>query len=231
MHLLIRTVLSLALILSGTLSASAAALVPFFRADDLDFVGTFVLALTTRNSADGLQVGNAIFSADPDGTAGAIGGANNIESWGNYFYTGSANPTDDDNLSQVMNAIEWSQENVNPINHVIIDGLTAGRQYRLQLLFQEECCAGRYTDITLDGTQIFDEFHYPTPNSPPGLAIVQDFTATGSSALVEFPYASTAGDHNATVSAVTVEALPVPEAGVLSLLGLGGFALIRRRRA
>lgn len=230
MHLPIRMALSLAVILSSPLSASAAALVEFLRADDLDFVGNFVLAVTTRNSADGLQVGNAIFSADPDGTAGVVGGARNIESWGNYFYTGSANPTDDDNLSQVMNAIEWSQENVDPLNHVAIDGLIAGRQYRLQLLFQEECCANRYTDITLDGVEIVDEFHYPAPNSPPGFAIVHDFTATGSSALVEFPYASTPGDHNATVSAVTVEDL-IPEPGALSLLGLGAFALIRRRRA
>src|SRR4030095_14644439 len=128
-------------------------------ADDLDFVGNFVFAVTSRSDADGLQVGNATFRTDPDGITGAIGGAQTVEPWGNYFYTGSANPTNDANLSQVMNSIEGSQENMHPPNHVVISGLTAGSQYRLQLLFQEGCCDNRYTDITLDGVQIVDEFH------------------------------------------------------------------------
>ena len=113
-----------------------------------------------------------------------------------------------------------------PSWQVTIDGLTPGNTYRLQLLFQEGCCNSRYADITLDGVQLQDEMLYPSTGAP-GQAVVEEFTATGTSALVEFPYASTPGDHNATLSAFTVEAL-VAEPASFALLGLGALPLRRR---
>jgi hypothetical protein len=227
MHNPIRAALSLAAILSGPLTASAV-VVPFTRADDLDFQGTFVLALTTRSDAQGLQIGDAIFSVDPNGADGVISGPKEVEPWGNVAYSGSASATDDANLSTVMNSIEWSQENADPLLQVTINGLTAGSEYKLQLLFQEGCCNGqRFTDITLDGNLIADEFAYG-PQNVPGQAVVQKFIASGTSALVQFPYATTSGDHNATINALTVELIPEPSA--VALLSVGTLALLRRRR-
>ena len=102
---------------------------------------------------------------------------------------------------------------------VDLANLIPGRQYKLQLLFGEQCCPTRTFDISVEGNLISDDFNItnaqgPTPMSIAGAAVVYSFTAGDSTLNILLAGAGVAPlagvDRNATLSGVTLEEIVTP---------------------
>lgn len=213
-----------------TIAQVPAAIVSFSKADDLDFSGNFVYAVTTRDDADGLTIGDAVFTSDPNGLTGAISGHRDIQNWGGpYTFSGSVNPADDINLGVALDAIEWSAAFASEDMLITLENLTPGAEYKLQLLFAEGGgTTDRYVDVVVDGVLVEDEFNSGNALVDPRLAVVHTFFASDSTVFINFPTASTPGDHTETINALTLELVPEPTSA--ALLGLAGIVLAARRR-
>jgi hypothetical protein len=121
----------------------------------LDFEGNFAYAVNVGGPAENsfgepLTIGDAVFE---DGTnAGLLNPgitmtvANEILNWTTPSYGDSP---EDDNLEVVMQSIRW---NVPPGVNVDMD-VEEGQFYKLQLLFQEDCC-NRGFDIFVEGEEV-----------------------------------------------------------------------------
>ena len=176
---------------------------------DLSGVFPFSFNVGTPGAAPG-PVGNAAFTADS--TAGVvISAANEIGNWHAPNYGSTAN---DDNLEFVMQSIRWSPAPA-PLT-VDVAGLTAGKAYKLQLLFAEQCCAGRAFDIEVEGVLRVDEFnpsiaHGGAGNNTRGAVVTVGFVAGDDTLNIvlngQSVYTPAFIDHNPILGAVTVEEL------------------------
>ena len=87
---------------------------------------------------------------------------------------------DNDALEAVMNSIRWSAHPT-PVEMVFY-GLSQGGQYKLQLLFHEQCCT-RGFDVLVDGVEIVGEF---SPQREHG-----GIAAAGTGAVITYDYHAT----------------------------------------
>ena len=201
--------------------------------DGLDLQGAFAHAINVGGPAS--TVGDVEFT---DGTiAGMEGGsspgaaitvANEIGAWHAPTYGDS--PADD-GLEVVTTSIRW---NTPPGLSIDLD-VEAGAEYKVQLLFAENCC-DRGFDITIEDELLVDNFNLPTTqggiaNTEQGALFTYSLTAGDDQLNIALGGSNPlAPDNNATLSGLTVERVPEPSSLSLLILGLCAIASRRRRR-
>jgi len=214
------------------------------QAEGLDLDGTFLYAFNVGTNGAAGKVRDADFTDDAQPGITWVAD-NEIGSWDQVNFGDTQN---DDNLETVYHSIRWTDAaNGDPVTlDVSLDGLTPGGQYKLQLLFGEQCCANRGFDVLVEGEVVVDEFNTAPaqvrPNHPyAGGAIVHTLTAPDATLdiVLDGPSASF-GDHNAILSGLTLETLtggstvpfrmttitrtPTPPAGASIVLNFLGAA-------
>ena len=130
----------------------------------------------------GQRIGDCAFTDDANTAGVAVTAENIIPDWGEVALGDSA---DDDALETVLRSIRWSSS-PNPV--IVTMAVEQNVEYRLQLLFHEQCCS-RGFDISANGVQIVDEYSPQrdqggtSGGGRPGAFVNYDFTA--SSATLE----------------------------------------------
>ena len=119
--------------------------------EGLDLTGDFIYAVNVRGDG-GLIVGDATFSADNvDGVI--IDAQNEIAMWGDAHDFGSS--VGDDNLETIMRSVRYGT--FPNIVTITLMKLEVGTEYKLQLLFSEQCCA-RGFDVSVDNEPLVLDF-------------------------------------------------------------------------
>ena len=175
--------------------------------EGLDFTGDFVYAIDIKGPG-GVTIDDAVFTSD--GTSGfTVSAQYSNAAWKDRPNFGFS--FNDAALELLMHSIRYS---VSPTPMTVTMEVVEGNEYRLQLLFYEQCCY-RGFDVLVDGVRIVDEFSPqieqggPTGSSRPGAAIYHEFVATGSTTTVTLDGISAAfGDTNPILNAVTLERIP-----------------------
>jgi hypothetical protein len=202
--------------------------------EGLDLQGSFAYAVNVGGPA--VAVGSVMFTdgsiagmAGGSSTGAAITVANEIPDWHAAAYGDS--PADD-GLEAVAASIRW---NVPPGLNVDLE-VTAGQEYKLQLLFAENCC-DRGFDIFVDGELSVDNFTVPgtqggIANTSAGAVFSQTFVASGDLLNIRLGGANPlVGDGNPILNGLTLEVVPEPSSLVLFALGLLGLRPRRRKTA
>jgi len=214
---------------------------------------TAVIAVDVFGNFD-RSVNGVLFQAD--GPAGGVGivtnggvtstvsSTNQIDNWAAPPAFTGGTPGSAANLAAIMQDIRWSAA-PNPVT-VDISGLTPGRTYELQMLFNE----GRNTndrrwDIGIEGQLVVDDFSSEGVgvwNPSNSIAYTGEFTMAAGDTVLNVVMQQHIGgqnpmgpDNNPILQAVIVhDAIVIPEPSTLMLAGLGlcalaGYALRRRR--
>lgn len=121
--------------------------------EGLDLQGNFTYAVNVGPTAPGGPVGDAVFTAD--NAPGVTVIAENSIAAGGWGTADFGETEGDRNLSFVMNSIRWA-----PAPSVVTVRLAVetGADYKLQLLFREDCCAGRGFNVVLGGELAVPDF-------------------------------------------------------------------------
>ena len=153
------------------------------------------------------------------------------------FFTGDGGATGSAELDSVLNSHGWNADGAT----VVVDGLTDGNDYQIQLLMGDTrgCCNER-TQTASDGTNVSEEF------SRAGGSVVGSFTAVGDSLSLDITGATDPGLSGYILYDVTNGSLakainftndglaptvvvPEPSSVVLGLMALAGLFSRRRR--
>jgi|GEM_PF-5908495 len=154
------------------------------------------------------------------------------------FFTGSGATTGSADLDTVLNSHGWNSEGAT----VLIEGLTPGNDYQIQLLMGDtrECCLDR-TQTASDGTSVSEAF------SRAGGSVVGSFTATGGSLSLDIAgeadpglsgfvlFNQTSGELASAVNfasdgAAPTVTIPEPASVSLAIFALLGALGLRRKR-
>lgn len=177
--------------------------------EGLDLDGTFLYAFSvlTNTPATG-KVRDAVFTSENVPGVTIRNATSQIAAW----YRPDFGETENDNaLERIVGNIRHGGGGAN----ITLTNLVAGRNYKLQLLFGEQCCS-RGMDIYVDGKLIADEFapfeYMGEINNPLQAAVVTyEFTAAKSSVIIQTLGATvtTEGytDRNPIINALTLEDL------------------------
>ena len=201
----------------GLTRAVAATTVGAFTGGDpgegLDLSGNFLYAINIGTGGAAGKAGDADFT--DDAVSGVtVTAVNEIVNWHAPEYGDSAA---DDVVEKVMQSIRWSPAPETP--KVKLDKLVVGANYKLQLLFAEQCCAGRGFAIEVDGNRIVDELRPAdvqggAGNTSQGVVVTHEFLATATSItiVIDGPGATNPDitDHNAIISGLTLEQTSAP---------------------
>ncbi|MBM3846926.1 MAG: hypothetical protein FJ405_11665, partial [Verrucomicrobia bacterium] len=191
--------------------------VGFFTGGDLDegldLDGTFLYAVNigTPAAPDPNVARDAAFTSDSETPGVQVVAGNQIPNWHAPAY----GDTDADNVIEyVMQSIRWSAAgSVIPSVTLTLD-VETGSTYQLQLMFAEQCCAGRAFDILLDGALVVNEynpsiFQGGAGNRTRAAVVTHRFVARNSQVTVTlFGEGITTpefNDHNAIFNAFTLE--------------------------
>lgn len=176
---------------------------------DLNGVIRKALYFGSRELAGTWRVQNAVFQRW--NTAGAISSATRFEDiWVHPQFPGPVTHADG-NLAQALRSIQYD-----PAMQISVPGLTPGRHYKLQLLFAEECCAGRGFDIHVNSSLAADDFGVmahqgglPTATPQRGAVFVHGFLASGPILTIRLDHTTVTdpllNDPNAILNALTLE--------------------------
>lgn len=179
--------------------------------EGLDMEGNFLYAINIGTSGGGEAVGDANFTAD--NIAGVtVEASDQIPTWGALDFGETAN---DNNLENVLLSIRHMYTSGMPHKPMIITlhGHEAGAEYKLQLLFRQQCCA-RAFDIFVNGTLILDDFNPSIEqggveaNPCAGVAVSHEFAAQSVSLVISLDgtdVTPTYPDHNPILSGLTLE--------------------------
>ncbi len=242
MRILFPTVL--AILSACATTATAQTLISTFAGGDpgegLELQGNFPTGYAVYAGADAdiatFQVQDAVFQNSAN--AGGIDiFAPNLTAFGNPNYGGTTN---DLNLSSITDFVRFGgQGSPSGATGVLITApVTVGTQYRLQLLFNEACCANRGFDVFADNSVVTMNFNpsvvqggVNNTNSLPGALITYTFTATEPTLDVELRVSNPPfGDNNAIIDAVSLQVVPEPGTAILAAMSGAGLLALRRRR-
>eukprot|EP01052_Picozoa_sp_SAG31_P046068 SAG31_NODE_8662_length_1411_cov_0.836890_2_plen_211_part_00 len=171
--------------------------------EGLDFSGQFIYAVDVGGRG-GVTIGDAVFTADSETQDVTIMADNKIANWalateGPLDWGDSR---DDDALETIMQSVRWS---ASPSTIVIIVPLNVGHgpgvgiEYRLQLLFHEECC-DRGFNVLVNGQMVMEGYSPQrdqgglSGGGRPGAYINYDFVATTPQLMIQLSGGSTAED-------------------------------------
>src|SRR5436309_3221520 len=123
--------------------------------EGLDLDGNFVYALSLgADTSQSVKVRDATFLGivDAEVPGATVVAGHTILNW--YTIDYGVTP-DDDNLELATSSIRWSDANnaANPQVIVTLENLEVGAQYKLQLMFGEQCC-NRGFDVVLNSSLI-----------------------------------------------------------------------------
>lgn len=191
---------------------------------DISTNGTFVLG-QNYGVASGAPTGDG-------GTAGdfTIGDVTftqttlNSDAAGTYgaqFNTGIYTGAGSSDFHAIMDSNMWGATGAAAT--VIVAGLTANTQYEIQVFMGDDRNPGRTATIANgDGSGTV------TGVNGNATSYIGTFTTGAAETTVEFQATNTPNDSTINLSALQVRTVPEPSS--TALLGLGGFALIMRRR-
>jgi len=154
--------------------------------DDTDILnnGVFVVANDLGGSPNALVINGVVFGTDQGGLNGP---------WSNGVGDFSVDPFSAD-LDALLTDLKYSTT-LGPVSFSI-GGLTAGSDYRLQLLFSNDLnTTGDRVDVTIDGvTWVLDDWQ------PGAVNLIANFTASSSTVTVTFaPGAGSTGESGRAV--------------------------------
>lgn len=199
--------------------------------EGLDFKGSFLYAFSIlpNTTATG-RVGDAVFTSENVAGVAVRNATAQIANW----YRPDFGATDNDNaLEKIVGNIRHSGGGAN----ITLSNLVAGRQYKLQLLFGEVCCA-RGMDVYVDGKLIADEFApfelMGEVNNPAQAAhVTYQFTATKDNVIIQTLGSTvtteTYTDRNPIINAVSLEdiaGLPAAPPMIRSINRQNGFSVV-----
>jgi hypothetical protein len=181
----------------------------------LDLEGNFVYALSIGAEPDfAAKVRDANFLGliDAEVPGATVVAGNRILNW--YVINYGDSP-DDDNLEAATSSIRWSAAGATPPEVTLtLENLEVGTQYKVQMMFGEQCC-NRGFDILFDDVLVVKDFN--PGNVQEGIAngtqealITHTYTPTKSTLVIRFDGNESStdySDHNAILNAVTVEKL------------------------
>lgn len=178
--------------------------------DGLDLDGDFNYAVNVQGPG-GFTIRDAEFTADNAPGITRNAGNSQIPNWAAPNFGATA---DDNNLEIVMQSIRHHGQPAGGFIGFDLAGLTAGQEYKVQMLFTETCCANRNFDVLVDGVIVANDFNPATvqggnTNLPTNGAVVTETFFAGSSSTNLFLEGRNqpAGDRNPIISGFTLEAL------------------------
>lgn len=182
--------------------------------EGLDFQGFFTYAVNVGPSGAAGKVGDATFTGD-DGL-GVTVTADNAIGTGGWGATAYGESTNDLNLSLAMDSIRWA---LAPTVVTVRLAVETGIEYKLQLLFREDCCSTRGFNVVVNGNTEVPNFmpgveqsaggDFQELKSMVGAVVTHQFTATNDvlEIILDGPAADSEeiGDRNAILNAFTLE--------------------------
>ena len=181
--------------------------------DGLDLEGNFLYAVNVgtagvqTKSSGPYNVGDVVFANDAANSGVSNTQTSVINNWANPDLGASS---DDGNLEFAMQSIRHGGSVPAQIS---LDGLTPGRDYKLQMTFTESCC-NRGFDVYVEGSLVVDNFSPQvtqggTTSTPTnGAVVTATFTASDTVANIVLDGAGAPfPDKNPILSALTLEDL------------------------
>ncbi len=175
--------------------------------EGLDLQGNFRYAFNVSSAGAAGKAGDADFTAD-NAPGITVIAPNNIPNWDSPEF---GDTTNDNVLEKVEQSIRYGST-----IKVILDNLTPGSTYRLQLLFYEQCCDNRGFNIYADGELVAANFSPPTVqggknNTAAGAVVSADIDTQRSKMAIILTINGrtddTLTDPNAILDGVTLETL------------------------
>lgn len=180
--------------------------------EGLDLQGNFTYAVNVGTTGPAGKVGDATFTSDNSAGVQVIA-QNEIAKWHAADFGSSPN---DDHLEFVLNSIRWSAA---PAVVTVKLKVEKGVDYKLQLLFAEDCCPGRGFNVVVAGkTEITNFMPGPTQagtddfasvKNKVGAVITHEFKAASDELeiVLDGPSADSSDitDHNAILNGFTLE--------------------------
>lgn len=184
--------------------------------EGLDLQGNFTYAVNVGPSGPAGRIGDANFTAD--NSAGVSVTADNNIAAGGWLTADFGSTENDQNLEAVLASIRWAAA---PTVVTVRLQVEAGVDYKLQLLFGEQCCPNRGFNVVLDGNpEIFNllpgviqrgDGEFETQKTKVGAVVTHQFKATSAEYVIilDGPSADDPeiGDHNAILNGFTLERL------------------------
>lgn len=183
--------------------------------EGLDLDGNFVYALSIGAEPDfSAKVRSATFQGliDEEVPGATLVAGNRILNWYKIDYGDSP---DDDTLEAATSSIRWSQAGSGiPELILTLENLQVGAQYKVQMMFGEQCC-NRGFDLFFDDILVVKDFNPGVvqegiANGSQEALITHTFIAKNPTLVMRFDgndASSDFPDHNAILNAVTVEEL------------------------
>jgi len=214
---------------AATITWGAVSGVGGVTAGDIDTTGTAVDAV---NSAGVAATVNGIAF-----TAGGAGGTAAAPFWTNAPASPGGNGADpvhgssgNADLDNILDSHDTSFGSPSHPDHYTLElsGLTNGQEYQLQIIGIHDArgCCGNRTYVLGDGAGNFAGGPQLTRDS--GGTVIGTFTADGANQTLLITNTAGPGGNDPGLGGYVLS--EVPEPGSLALLGLGGLALLRRRR-
>lgn len=195
----------------------AATISPFSGGDPgegLDLQGNFPYAINIGPDGPAGKVGDADFTGDD--TPGAFVEANNQIAAGGWSAMAFGTTDNDQRLGRVLNSIRWAAA---PTVVTVRLKVEKDIEYKLQLLFSENCCPARGFNVVINGSLEAQNFYpariqagdgdFNENKSLFGAVITHQFKATSDTltVILDGPSAddSEIGDRNAILNGLTLE--------------------------
>ncbi len=197
---------------------------------DLDLSGDIVRAVNFNGSDTTVAGVNFKSDAgDPD-----FVGPQQVVGWQNRPEYGDT--ADDDNLEAIMHDIRWANSGASEFLEAHVP-VTAGQEYKLQLLISGNHQESRVWDIEIEGMEAVDSLTslgLHTDTYDVGRSVVYTFQDQAPDDVLDIRmgqiFGETAGDDlNPIWQAMTLELIPEPSAASLMLMSLAGLGLFSRR--